>query len=103
MISVDRLLRILNLLRRSGIDYSLELRRGECLAICFNLVDQPVELEFHAGKVAVHYGARDAHAAIRAAMSPPRAPSAMEPMRQAPEISRAAEALLAERISRLAA
>lgn len=101
MISVDRLLRILNLLRQSDIGYALEFRRGECLAICFALADQPVELEFHAGHVAVHYGARGALSAIRHVLS---AGAAKESARQAGELpSLAGESGLAARISRLAA
>ncbi len=79
MTSLDRLLRILNLLRKSDITYALEHRRGECLAVCFKLVSLPLELEFYSDKVSVHYGERDARDAILAALTP-RQPAEAPPL-----------------------
>ncbi len=70
MISLDRLLRVLNLLRKSDISYIIEYRRAECVVVCFSLVGLPLEVEFYADKVSVHYGGRDALDAIRSAMMP---------------------------------
>jgi hypothetical protein len=70
MISLDRLLRVLNLLRKSDVSYTIEYRRAECVVVCFSLVGLPLEVEFYADKVSVHYGGRDAHDAIQAAMKP---------------------------------
>lgn len=69
MTNLDRLLRILNLLRKSDISYSLEHRRGECVAVCFKLISLPLEIEFYADKVTVQYGGRDAHDALTAAFA----------------------------------